>query len=138
VEGNIEMTVVANGTGNKFQWQNYKNDIFQANDRCLTVPFSDGEYRCKVTNIMATELTLISEMINPAFMSVDESKTEKIQIFPNPASNLLLITITIYNQLGETIFKLKVNSSIRIDISNFAVGCYYLKYGNDIYPFVKM
>jgi hypothetical protein len=143
-DGNIELTVVASGTGNKFQWQNYKNDIFQANDRCLTVPYSDGEYRCKVTNIMATELTLISEMINPSLVSINDYTVDErivLEVYPNPASEFIYINyntfgnnpdmITIVNEKGDEVALLKSNfqddrGELKLYVNYLSSGNYFL------------
>ena len=59
-------------------------------------------------------------------------------IFPNPASDYIEITnyqlpitnISIYNMLGEEVFKQNINSNqnkIKIDVSSFTQGIYFCK-----------
>ncbi len=88
VDGEIELSVVANGMGNRYQWQRYSVDIVQANEDKI-IAKNSGPYRCKITNIMATELTLYSEEIDPTTINVNDLYDRELDfgICPNPVNS---------------------------------------------------
>lgn len=71
-------------------------------------------------------------------LNTQENSIKDIRIFPNPANNTINIegnsmlqNIEIFNLLGQKILQKKVNSNtIKLDVSSFASGHYFLKTQN--------
>ncbi|MDO5970038.1 T9SS type A sorting domain-containing protein, partial [Flavivirga aquimarina] len=72
--------------------------------------------------------------VNPTIITLavnDEYAFQKAQVYPNPVENMLnikhvsdLISIKVYNNLGEQVLQSKTN---RIDVSHLSKGLYILK-----------
>ena len=92
--------------------------------------------------------------ISTATLGLDEYfQNKNVRIFPNPTANTLTIKLstgndlpdsyTIYSLLGQTLKSKKLNhaSDLKIDVSNFPNGFYFIKIikeGNSIsIPFIK-
>lgn len=77
-------------------------------------------------------------------LSIDESKLDKIEIFPTVASNEITIvnteenlTVAIFNLLGKKVKELTINSGeTTLDISNFSSQPYLVRFSNDDNQFV--
>lgn len=85
--------------------------------------------------------------------SITEKLNDSIKIIPNPAFNFITIsnlpedisTIEIFDMMGTDLSSSKIilsskieSSNIKVDISNLAVGVYYIKIGNTVKKFVKL
>ena len=80
----------------------------------------------------------------------EEIKISNSIVFPNPAtdyiylrntSNILtdVIEVKVYNSLGKMVLKPKIESfpPITIDVSSLSSGVYFVRFGKDVYSFVK-
>ncbi len=121
-------------TGN--QWYKNGEEILGANNKYY-VPEADGLYSVKVTGNNGCE----SEMSEPYDFStaVEEQRTLKIKIYPNPASNYLIIEapltlvtkITLTNLVGEAIIEKTINNrqdeKIKLSLSSLSPGVYFYR-----------
>ena len=77
--------------------------------------------------------------LNQTLVGIEESISSKIEIFPNPASETIILTwdnqfetedasIVITNNLGQTISKqtFSSNSNLVIDVSDYVTGLYFV------------
>ncbi|AUP80822.1 T9SS type A sorting domain-containing protein [Flavivirga eckloniae] len=82
-------------------------------------------------------------------LSVNDLTANNFSMSPNPASSFISLkfpqvidsgSLDIYNVLGEHIFneKLSLNSSLKIDVSNFNQGLYFVKINNQTKRFIKL
>lgn len=88
---------------------------------------------CGVSNFKSKAVTVN----NCGAVGIDEINTNNFNIYPNPATNTLNIsvndkllnnTLKIFDVLGSQIFTTKLNKNIEtIDISSFAKGMYFVK-----------
>ena len=68
---------------------------------------------------------------------VEESFEQATSIYPNPTSGLLFITsegkqdVSIYNMVGQCVFKGLCDDELQIDMKQFGVGIYAVKVGNE-------
>ena len=92
------------------------------------------------------EIDSLYEAPNPSTNSIFEnSTTQKISIYPNPAQTALNIhapiptQVIIMNSLGQEITTIPVNYTQTIDVSHFAMGVYFIKDLNSsvTYKFIK-
>lgn len=144
VDGQIELSVVANGISNRYQWQRYGVDIVQANENKI-IANNSGPYRCKVTNILASELTLYSEEIDPTTIEVEEISKKRLsfEIYPNPVKTDVeilfylpesgIVDIVLYdlyfnkNDITNKSYYAKGEHQIYLNASNLSSGLYYLQ-----------
>ncbi len=85
--------------------------------------------------------------INIVQSNIPEIQTQKVKIYPNPASEYIIVkrqsriinTISIYNVAGVMICKQNVNkNSTKIDLTTLPQGLYILKIDNEcVYKFIK-
>ncbi len=138
--GNIIIKVIAGGNANKYQWQNFGNDMFGQNADSIIVPYKTGEYRCKVDNIIINDMTYYSVKVNPELISVSEKDYNEgyIEVYPNPASDYVNICfkmindrpnlIKIVDALGQLyVFEVHFDKDLfTLDILNLSSGRYVL------------
>jgi hypothetical protein len=126
---NLTLSVTVGGTANQYQWMKDSIDIPGADSSSyfiLSVQLSDsGSYVCKITNTIATELTLFSRPVHVTVgsgggISTLSSKIPEVyalkQNYPNPFNPATTIefdlpkasdvTLKIFNVLGEEVEKL--------------------------------
>lgn len=135
--------VNAGGTlsNNTYTWYKYgeKTGITIVGDSIFH-PTQNGTYYVTVTNVVAKQLTLVSELIsyNAALVSSTQnnSKTKAENIFainPNPAKGQVNIQLSKASELvfidvnGNVLFTKYVNEKSIVDISNLSAGSYYIK-----------
>ena len=80
-------------------------------------------------------------------LGLNDNELTSINIFPNPAKDVLNIKglnaenldLSIYNVLGKEIISSSLNSNNSIDVSSFQSGMYFLKFKgiNETYKFIK-
>jgi len=66
-----------------------------------------------------------------------------IKIYPNPNDDFIKVAnftgeAIIYNLFGEKIWEGEVSENIKIDISNFYTGTYFIKLKDEVYKFYKI
>ena len=144
----ITMHCLVGGTVNHYQWTKSGVDIIGAIDSIFTInniAYSDsGFYSCKITNTIATQLTLHRRKIHlrvDATIGIVESQANEgdVRIYPNPAFNSLFIECDIKNSqilisdiAGNVKIKQKTSAqSTTIDIRDFAKGIYFVKVISD-------
>jgi photosystem II stability/assembly factor-like uncharacterized protein len=113
--------------GETFQW--YRDGILiPGADDSFYIPTESGDYTVLVT--FSTGCSRLSNTIEVFISGVDENTIDEINIFPNPATEVLNIrsdhdfsyTVTIINTHGQVIHKSSGSSSI--DLSDFTSGLY--------------
>jgi hypothetical protein len=130
----LELTVSVGGTSNQYQWTKDGADIPGADSSYYVidpvVSSNSGSYGCRITNKIATDLTLFRRPVNVTVGGTDVKKdqiaTPKIfrlkQNYPNPFNprtaitfdlpKLCFVTLRIYNLLGKEIETL-INSYLQ-------------------------
>lgn len=98
-------------------------------------------YLIKATNVNGEGFYTVNITINPA-LSLPDFNTSRLQIYPNPATDILTISAsevfsetTIINLLGQKIrSKTGISSEEKIDVSDLEKGCYLIqiKVGNGV------
>ncbi len=101
------------------------------------------------TFLFLLSFTLITPIRAQSESNFENQAVDKLQLFPNPVGDILYLkskvpieSVTIYNILGQMIFKKDVDvANTQLDISHFASGQYLIKATvngqSDIYKFVK-
>jgi hypothetical protein len=138
------------GEFNRYHWLKDNDTIDGATEYFFELPqlvYADsGEYRCVVTNSIATGLTLYSR---PATLHVtDYSSTNNYEqdfagivvLYPNPATDKIFLNfdninqpsdlaVILYNPTGIILEKYKVscNNALEIDISHLIPGIYFIQ-----------
>jgi hypothetical protein len=110
-------------------------------------PLQNGIYLARVTNSVATGLTLRSDTIHytvsddfaesaSAFsenLMQQNDKTKFFLVYPNPAKNILHVRIngnalfSLSDQSGKILLTTSINREGSINISGMAAGLYYLR-----------
>lgn len=89
----------------------------------------------------------------PSLASVSEARENSFSIYPNPAKSELIIkneklrmkndlntSVSIMNTVGQEVVHssfLMTNSSLKVDVSQFPAGLYFIRIGNEVHKFVK-
>ena len=81
----------------------------------------------------------------PIDLNIDENDNSEFKAYPNPASNIITISISneilnqenntleIYNTEGKLITSIKTNSiNTQFDVSTFTNGTYFIKLDNSV------
>lgn len=105
---------------------------------------SSGQQICHPTDSNLVTLNLIVANIT----GIDEEKTKKLKIFPNPAADKLYIsennflTAFIYSSDGRLLKNIELKEKTEIDIRDFAKGFYFMRLTNkdkeEMIKFIKM
>lgn len=81
--------------------------------------------------------TSISNVKNFGSVGVENEKQSIINIYPNPASDIINITgitqktkIFLYDIVGKLVFENEINNDLKLDVSNFKNGIYNLLIDN--------
>lgn len=97
-------------------------------------------------NLPVLTNTSILEVQYPVIIDKYSQIQNNINVYPNPASNNLIIEITDYNNqskleifdiVGQTIYSTILEKQKVIDISNLPFGVYFIKVSSDNVNFVK-
>ncbi len=128
-DSSLVLSISVDGTANQYQWTKGGVNIPGATDSSYTISAAtatdEGSYGCKITNTIATELTLYSRPINVAVAGVvgieDQStyvpETFSLnQNYPNPFNPSTIISyqlpqqsnveLAIYNMAGQIVSSL--------------------------------
>ncbi len=162
----LEMSVSVGGTANQYQWVKDGVDITGATDSVYIISNASvadsGTYICRITNTIATDLTIYSRpvhvnVIDPTGISENKSilpqKYELYQNYPNPFNPVTKIKfdlpeeakvkIEIVNVLGQpvaTILNTKKSAGyhqINFDANGFASGVYFYTIQTENFSKVK-
>jgi hypothetical protein len=79
----------------------------------------------------------LAKITNTIVANEETTKTNYVSIYPNPSNGIINFSnmpafsntqVTIYNQLGESVYKGKINASAKtqIDLSSLTKGVYFL------------
>lgn len=126
------------------QW--YKNGVaipFANSDTLITN--NSGTYKVKITHPLCTNISSYSDSIYYKFVSCVVGLTENSSslfgnIFPNPVTDLLTVEFSniikkgqlqIFNSIGIIIKEIEIQESIKIDISGFPNGLYFMRLKNN-------
>lgn len=146
----FRLECITGGQFNRYKWLKNGDTIGGADEYFLEWPnltYADtGEYRCVVTNTLATELTLFSKPTRlhvvdlSGFSEPDQDNAGDFTIYPNPAKDRVYITIKeiiprpeleiiIYNSYGDIIKKHKAGivNPVEIDIPDLCPGTYFIR-----------
>lgn len=147
------LTVSAGGSlsNNTYRWSSVSNTgstlVATIKGDSVFHPSQSGTYSARVTNSIATQLTLISETFNyvapSQFASATSASSEnalqlnnrpnKFLVYPNPAKDILHVqtngdaAITLSDPSGKILFIKSINGKQEINVANLAAGIYYLK-----------
>ena len=113
-------------------WYYYKITAYYRDNDCYSIPAKaryGDEYFVKV-------------YYDPEHLGVDENITQNVEIYPNPAKDLLTIkaenitNVMIYNSIGQKVYEKTADSSeVSINLGGFDSGIYLVKIvadGNEI------
>lgn len=144
------MEIITGGEHNQYQWMKNGDTIEGATDYFLEIAnstFADsGTYHCKITNTLATGLTLYSKPIvihvseYTSFGKIEPNENHNVIVFPNPVRRTISLDfvnkinpgeleIFLYNIKGILIKKYETGNKIpiEIDISVINKGVYILQ-----------
>jgi hypothetical protein len=122
--------LTANQSGATYQWYSCPNTILTGETDQSYTPTVDGDYKVEITVGSCTVESNCTTVLDVK----DFERNNSFSIYPNPAKHTLFIKtmedkeLVIVNQLGQTVKKLNVFSSIEntIDISNLSQGIYLI------------
>ena len=130
-----KLYVSAGGTlnNNTFKWYKVSKPGFTEKkaDSSFT-PTESGKYYVHITNSIASSLTLISDTINYTIAENSALTAKKIQVFPNPASKWIKISlpgeaiITLTDMNGKVYLSKKIVDAATLNISDLHAGTYYI------------
>jgi Leucine-rich repeat (LRR) protein len=145
-QNGTSLSVSAGGTlsNNTYTW--FRDNVIVATNTGDPAfhPTQSGVYRAKVTNSIATQLKLHSELVHyevPAITSVDNTsqqydKSNSFRVYPNPAKDIIHVeinantTFSLIDQAGKVLLTANINSKSNINVSSIAEGLYYLRNNN--------
>jgi Leucine-rich repeat (LRR) protein len=166
IGSSLTLEVVVGGTANEYQWMKGDSDIPGANDSIYIIPSlsesDSGDYNCRITNTIVTDLTLYSKPVSVSTTSATEidNTTDLLptefalhQNYPNPFNPSTTIkfslpeqskvVINIYNLLGEKVTEL-VNSDynagyhqIQFNAKGLASGIFFYSIEANIFRDIK-
>jgi hypothetical protein len=130
------------------------SEILEKNEDSLTIAnnvLSVGANTLIVKIIDTTNSIRIDNYQNIYFHSInwtldnDTPVKDAMQIkqllYPNPSDDYIILagytgTAKIYSSLGIEVWKGFLTEGMRIDISNFSVGVYFVRFGNEVVSFI--
>lgn len=128
-------TVSANMASASYQWVNCPSYTVIAGATAQNyTPTASGSYAVIITNGATCKDT--SDCVTVTGTSINENMlTQQVNLYPNPATNLVTLSnltigqnINIINTLGVSIFNSKTNNStMTIDVNAFASGMYFVQ-----------
>lgn len=132
-DGTYKRIKILNATKNEYKetmnlaagnWYYYKVAAYYRNNDCASIPAKSrygNEYFVKI-------------YYDPDHLDVDENMTQEIEIYPNPAKDLLTIkadnitNVIIYNSIGQKVYEKTADSSeVSINLGGFDSGIYLVK-----------
>ncbi len=137
------------------QWY-FNGNILLDSTSDMIYPRVTGYYQTQIKEVNTGCFSRISDSVFFTYTDVGEnnSKGFYFNIFPNPSSDLVEISnidfkhrnefanqnIRISNILGETVFDVQIKylESLKIDISSFNKGIYFVRIGDRVQKFFKL
>lgn len=105
-------------------------------DRPLAVEYKwlSPLYKVPVLQINTAGGIVTQALVADIYTSVDENETIQVEVFPNPASDLITLqgeiqsnaTIEIYNAVGQKVYDNTLPISRQIDVSTWTAGLYIM------------
>lgn len=140
-----------NGGNYTFQW---KDDFTTFNtSRWSKANWTFGENLCDFlpANAYTENDMLVLKLSDVSTIGIDDNVSEEnknFTIYPNPATNQLIINSEqsivenpiITNMMGQQVNNYSfstINYSLKIDVSQFASGLYFIRVGDSVQKFVK-
>jgi len=126
------LTITATQTGVSYQWLdcNNNNAIIPNETLQSFTGTANGNYACEITNDCSIDTTAC---VTVTGVGINEQTTQKINVYPNPVSNQLIVdfdgeisNISIIELTGKTINSF-VSASHTIDVSRLVNGIYFLQ-----------
>lgn len=143
---NNSLSVSAGGTlsNNKYHWHKVgEPGAYNFAGDSVFYPFESGNYYVRVTNKIATNLTLSSDTVTytaPTLsnaVSIHDALTKNLlSVYPNPATDVMYVrtgsnaSFSLLDQSGKTLLTKNINKTGNIKLSQFSAGEYYLKNNN--------
>lgn len=122
--------------GEAFLGQNSATEIFglgtEATIDMLEIFWPSGLVDT-LTNVTANQ---VLNVVEGSTLSINEENADKFSVFPNPASDYIMIsttistpyTVTVFDNLGKEVFVQKEqNGQAKLDISSLASGLFFLE-----------
>ena len=146
---NTNGTLIGSIAGANYQWLNC-NDLFSEVVGEINQSFTptiDGSYSCKVTD--SNGCTDTTNCIDVSNVGLNEERDieNTFLIYPNPASNVLIIEmekhkeleIKIFDDLGKLVYAASASdiNVLEINIASFASGQYIINLTNDLVEISK-
>ena len=127
--------IIATSGFTSYQWYDNNNILINGATDSIFSPTGIGSYYVTVTDINGCSNN--SYTIDYTISSI-ENYSSLINIFPNPTKDEITViseygikTISVYNTIGNELYsvnnKLNKNTQIKLDLSNFAKGVYFIK-----------
>ncbi|NOQ71203.1 MAG: T9SS type A sorting domain-containing protein [Crocinitomix sp.] len=133
------LTIVAEQNDASYQWIDCNNDYLPIDGETNQAfsPTINGHYAVIITTEEGCTDTSACTLVD--YMNI-EVQSMGIQVYPNPASGVLIInsaidlqgTYTIYNTSGEILRKSILNEDQQIFIHDLATGLYFLRFENGL------
>jgi hypothetical protein len=125
-------------------WRNFSPSISNVDSILLTLKSSDTG----INGMNTPAFFCLDNIVSSFPLSVANTKKNKIEIFPNPARDLITLkkstaeneTISIYNSIGELVKSSFVNNeNSSVDVSALSKGIYVVKFSskNEMLKFIK-
>jgi Leucine-rich repeat (LRR) protein len=141
------LSLYAGGTlvNNTYHWFRMgSTDSIVINGDSTFQPKQTGKYYVRVTNAVATQLTLYSDTVdftinnliasNSLPTDANSSKPKQgLQVYPNPANSIAQVqvngtaTITLTNSAGKIMLAKTISNNAFINVKSFAPGTYYIQ-----------
>ncbi len=136
----VNDSLTANQTGASYQWldcnNGYSEIIGEINQ--LYIATINGDYAVVVTFNGCTDTSICANIL---ITSINKINSSTINIFPNPANNVINISLgevnvafnfTLTSIDGKVVYQEKnvIDKTTAIDISNYSKGVYFLKVDN--------
>ena len=114
-----------------FEHTHHYSPFIHTTDDILGVSVNNMDQAQRFTQIHLGLVAILAGLINT---SVDESDSETLTVFPNPAKGLMIVKgvpmqqIEVYNTLGQRVIKETCHgSTIQLDVASLAAGVYVLR-----------
>jgi len=144
-DGSIDITISGGTPPYQFDWDN--DGIGDFDDTEDLIGISGGTYIVIVNDDIGCFENETDTIIVSSQLSLTESSTSEISIYPNPSSDQITIKVDgsfeykLLSLSGETILVGQATDKINIDVLNFAMGSYIIEidYQNkkETIPFFK-
>ena len=122
----------SNGTDLDFSGSNIQNVILNFSTTGFVK--NNCEFVAFIQHNNSKEVTQVAKIDMASVLGIEELKGEKVSIYPNPASDYMMLmssgngTLSISDITGKTVYNTTINNSTQvIDISKLSKGIYFVK-----------